>query len=156
MENITAFCDAQGFYVKGRFYPRELAFLTYEGKFFHYTFDLSEITKSSKDDETIKYVQRHIHHLSFYPSETEASCIPVYLFPEILKYLCHRNLKNGLLGMRNSFLRIECERLNIPVYNMENMQICKIYTDCCDLHKVRNICCNSKVYNLYKSINQSD
>ena len=156
MENITAFCDSQGFYVRGRFYPRELAFLTRDGKFYNYSFDLSEVTRSSKDERTIKYVQRHIHHLSFYPGEQETSCLPVYLFPEIMKDLCHKHLEDGLLGIRNSFLRIECERLGIPVFNMEQMEVCKLHTDCCSLHKAKNICCNSKVYNLYKSINQKN
>ena len=152
MDNIEAVCDAQGFYVGGRFYPREMAFLSLDGSFRYYTFDLGEIFPTRKDQKTATYCQRYIHHIPWDLRDFEVSALPVHLFGELLQSLVRMWCKTGFLGVRNSHLRIECEKLAIPVFNMEKIKVERHFLDSCKLHAIRSHCCISKVNNLYKTI----
>ena len=66
--------DLDGFRFQERFVPREMGWCTYDNRsygWYHYYPWLPYVRLSAQDQQTAGYVQRHVHGLSYYPSEGE-------------------------------------------------------------------------------------
>lgn len=151
--NVDVFVDAQGFFVNGTFFPRELAIISKEN-FIYFTFDLPSINLSKKNQKTVNFCTKKVHGIFWNSSKFDTYSIPVTLFKKILYNYCIKWKEDGLVGVRNSHLRHVLEMLKIPVFDMEQIEVKNDDILHCNLHNYNKTkCCINKVLNLYKTIN---
>ena len=152
---VNVFVDAQGFLIRGRFYPRELAICSKKG-YYHVFFILPTNIEFTKQElKTINYCTRNIHGIPWYETENDTFSLPVSLWREILIHFCKRWAKNGFIRVRNNQLKAEMEKLNLKIYDMEKKHIKYEKNFFCKLHHSNYRCALNKVLNLYKTMNQT-
>ena len=151
MSSVNVFADVQGFYIRGTFFPRELAIYS-EDYWFYATFDLPVLRFSNKEMKTINHCTSSIHGIPWRSTENDAFSFPVKMFRDILKHFCRKWSFCGSIGVRNQHLNKILVSMGFKVYNMETHDVSTTKYYNCDFHGQKNKCAMNKVINLYKSM----
>lgn len=166
-ENLAFVLDAQGFFIEGKFVPRELAAKgSYFEKFYEFDIEKDYSSLNEKDKRTVNFCTTHVHGINFELRErSESSAIPIGLFEKVINYLYHKykDDKKIYVGLRNSQLEVVLKQLEIPYIDLSSIEIIPweiVSKEACSLHK--SVCCNlsanrcalAKVRNLTHCIQQ--
>ena len=138
VDNLCLIVDLDGFFVDGRFQPRELGYYSWQGDRGVHFFDVTTPYKklNKKDRATVSYVSKHIIGLPYRPSDGER---PVH-HPRALRGILQRLYKEfrtefrTVVGYKGGHYEKELlMAYNIPHFNIEQWG-CPKYDvlHCCD------------------------
>ena len=147
MNEISFIMDVQGFYIKNKFYPREVAIVN--SKYItHFLIDIPYISNLTDQDKSTIAFAKSLHGFELCSDEMPA--LPYFTFNSIMKHLYKKVARyNGKpVLVKNNQLQILLQEINIPtmVYEenidystVENLD-CLYHSNCrCALKKAKAI-----------------
>ena len=126
-DDLCFFLDL-GFFLNKTFYVRELAYYTWNGEHGRHAFFIPVPYKnlSDKDKQTVNFVRRKIHGLTYQPLKAEHFEKPEVL-GELIKdiYLMYKDCSNGertMVGYKGGHVEKDLlMKVNIPYLNLETL-----------------------------------
>jgi hypothetical protein len=127
MEKICAFVDAQGYFLRNKFFPREVAFINESiSHCQEFNPDIQWFTLTEKEAKTIRHMRTNIHGLSLNAFKNKRDIIPISddYIPFLKKwYSILATNERSYFAVKNKVLFAELKNAQIPVIDLDDPEI---------------------------------